>query len=463
MANKTIIKAVSAIGNTTLYTHTDSTPLLISGVSFNVVIPSYAASPSANVVCDLYLAKKQPDGTYNIIKLDYTFIAGRRNITVQYSNLVLRTVAGYTIGRETYYTDDYLYINADPDSPNLSVSVPNSFYYEGYIGGYTENITTGTLAAYGIKQSKVVINTGDIIYCNITGSNQSNLLVITPAITAITLPENRTYKGALFKGLWVSGRSYEKNDSVIANNNLYIAIRANSDLSITATNWLLLKSNAINIKRLIFSELTTPSGTVSPLVTETLGISTVLSNKLFVNAKITGQLSGGFNGLTLPPISANTTLISTTNVKTLRNKTINNSEIASNSVVNLFNQTVTIESGYVFSFGGAQILFKPVTKTLTAGINNIFLDNTGGVNFVCQTTTTAGDNFSIVLPSASTSSGYTISFTIKMVAATQNISFDGAKLARPTTASEVANRTDRYLLVCDGTYWYCIQTNKGIL
>jgi hypothetical protein len=452
MANKTIIKSASAVANTTLYTHTDSTPLLITGSTFKVSIPSGADYPSSYITyCNLYLAKKQTDGTYISIRPDYTMIAGKVLLGGGgKSSPSLGTVIGY---------NPYLIVDFNSNAPAYSLLIPNS---------YAAAWSGGSVNSYEIKQARLVISTGDYIYCAITGNDTSGRVVYTAIISTTTTAETRNYKGTLFKGYWVAGGNYKKNDTVISNNHLYMAIQANNASTITTANWVLIKNNAANINALIISDLTTVSGKISPIFAENLSVSSTLSNKVFVNAKISGSLglTSTSESLALPTISSNTTLALTNNAQTLNNKAIWYSTFGStssnSSIFNFSDQNITANNGFNYTKLDCYVLFKPVTKTLTSGTNNILLNSTGGINFVCQTTTTAADSFSIVLPSASSYSGYTISFIIKMLAANQTVSFSTVKTSRSFTASTTANLTDRYLLVCDGTNWYCIQVNKGI-
>ena len=453
MANKTIIKSASNIGNTTLYTHTDSTPLLLYDNNFNISVASKADySTSFSNYCNLYLAKKQTDGTYISVRLDYTFTVQRELVGgTNKSSGTEKLSIGYLFNGTLYY-----YIQTDNTSPAYNITIPNNLIY-----------TQSGPVQYGLKNVKLVINTGDYIYCAITGNDTGGRVVFTTIISATTLPENRTYKGTLFKGYWVAGDNYQKNNTVISGSDLYMAIQNNSNSSITTDNWVLIKKNATLINPLTLSELSTNSGKISPIFRESLSVSSTLSNKVFVNAKIDGSLglTSTSGSIIVPTISANTTLALANNTQTLNNKSIWYSTFGStssnSSIFNFSGQAVGLNYG-TYTKLNCYVLFKPVTKTLTSGTNNILLNSTGGINFVCQTTTTAADSFSIVLPSASSYSGYTISFIIKMLAANQTVSFSTVKTSRSFTASTTANLTDRYLLVCDGTYWYCIQVNKGI-
>jgi hypothetical protein len=444
MATKIIIKSSSAIGNTILYTHTDSTPLLITGITHKVSTPSAAAfGAQFSVTYNIYLAKKQIDGSYSYIKLDYPIQADK------------------LVSGGTSKTSGSLYTNIVYIRP-----FANNFYYLQQANptpGYTID-TYGSNELYEISKSKVVINTGDFIYCSIAGTYTENLVVFSSIITTTTIPQNKTYKGTLFKGVWVSGGSYYKNDTVVTNNDLYIALQANSDTVMNDNNWLVIKKRIVNINPLVLTELTPSIGTITPLVKQRLTVSGTLSNKLFIRPKVSGTLATSNGGnMSLRPLSANSNLISADTTETLTNKTVSSPTLLSNCITDVSNQTVTLTNTNSQPVTTPFMLFKPVTKTLIAGTNNITFNSTGGISFVCATTTTAGDSFSIVLPSASTSSGYVISFIVKMLAANQTVNFSTVKTSRTTTASTTANRTDRYLLVCDGTYWYCIQTNKGIV
>ena len=448
MANKSIIKSASAIGNNTLYTHTDSTPLLISTSNFKVSIPSAATySTDFGVYCTLYLAKKQADGTYINIKLDYTIFAGKKIYGAdQYSLGTKYTIIGYN---ESPYYGTYA------NYPAYSSVIPNSYndFYSGYL-----------IYDYAVGKGKLTISSGDYIYCTIAGTDTGQLVIFTAIITATTLPQNRTYKATLFKGYWGSGGNYQKNDTVINDSHLYMAIQNNSASTITTDNWVLIKNNAAIMKALTLSDLTTASGKLSPLVKETLNVSSTLSNKLFVNVRVTDNIgpASTSTAILIPPISTNVTLALATNTQTLRNKYFYPNTYSSNNTFNFSGQTVNLNPNS-FTKLSSYVLFKPVTKTLISGTNNILLNNTGGINFVCQTTTTAADSFSIVLPSASYSyAGYFIIFFIKMLAADQTVSFSSVKTSRSFAASTTANLTDKYQLVCDGYNWYCIQVNKGI-
>jgi len=456
MANKSIIKSASAIGNNTLYTHTDSTPLLISTSNFKVSIPSYATySTDFGVYCTLYLAKKQADGTYINIKLDHTMFAGQKMVGAdEYSAGTKYTIIGYN--EAAYYAVSTIFSGSYPAYSNV---IPN--YYVSWLTGYT-------IYDYAVGKGKLTISSGDYIYCTIAGTNAGGLVIFTAIITATTLPQNRTYKATLFKGYWGSGGNYQKNDTVINDSHLYMAIQANSASTITTDNWVLIKNNAAVIKALTLSDLTTASGKLSPLVKETLNVSSTLSNKLFVNVCVTDSFGPASTSTTIsiPPISTNVTLALATNTQTLRNKYFYNNGLRdntwrSNNTFNFSGQTVNLNPNS-FTKLSSYVLLTPVTKTLTTGTNNILLNNTGGINFVCQTTTTAADSFSIVLPSASSYAGYFIIFFIKMLAANQTVSFSTVKTSRSFSASTTANLTDKYQLVCDGYNWYCIQVNKGI-
>lgn len=449
MANKSIIKSASAIGNNTLYTHTDSTPLLISTSSFKVSIPSSATySTDFGVYCTLYLAKKQADGTYINIKLDYTMFAGKKIIGAdEYSSGTKYNIIGYD--ENAYYST----VNNSGYSAYSSV-IPN--YYSSPLTGYP-------ISDYAVGKGKLTISSGDYIYCTIAGTNTGQLVIFTAIITATTLPQNRTYKATLFKGYWGSGGNYQKNDTVINDSHLYMAIQNNSASTITTDNWVLIKNNASVMKALTLSDLTTASGKLSPLVKETLNVSSTLSNKLFVNVRATDSFGPASTSTTIliPTISTNVTLALATNTQTLRNKYLYPNTYSSNNTFNFSGQTVNLNANSSTKLS-SYMLLKPVTKTLISGTNNILLNNTGGINFVCQTTTTAADSFSIVLPSASSYAGYFIIFFIKMLAANQTVSFSTVKTSGSFAASKIANLTDKYQLVCDGTNWYCIQVNKGI-
>jgi hypothetical protein len=453
MANKSIIKSASAIANNTLYTHTDSIPLLISTSNFKVSIPSSATySTDFGVYCTLYLAKKQVDGTYINIKLDNTMFAG----WIYYGGGSHTDPTRYTIigyNQSGYYatTGDY---------SAYSTVIPNS--YNSVPSGYS-------ISDYAVGKGKLVISSGDYIYCTIAGTNTGGLVIFTAIITATTLPQNRTYKATLFKGYWSSGSNYQKNDTVINNSHLYMAIQNNSASTITTDNWVLIKNNAAVMKALTLSDLTTTSGKLSPLVKETLNVSSTLSNKLFIDVRATDNFgpASTSTSISIPTISTNVTLALATNTQTLRYKSFSNNGFSNNTWTssNTFNfsgQTVDFNYGSSTKFNDNYMLLKPVTKTLITGTNNILLNSTGGITFVCQTTTTAADSFSIVLPSASSYAGYFIIFFIKMLAANQTVSFSTVKTSRNFTASTTANLTDKYQLVCDGTNWYCIQVNKGI-
>ena len=445
MATKTIIGSNSAIANTILYTHTDSTPLLITGITHKISTPSAAAFAALfTVTYNIYLGKKQIDGSYSYLKLDYPIQADKSYMAAsnKSSGSLYTNIRMFTSQSGSYQW----FLNQGNPVPAYTVDT------------YESN------ELYAISRSKAVINTGDFIYCSIAGTNTQNRVVFSSIITTTTIPQNKPYKGTLFKGVWVSGSSYYKNDTVVNNNDLYIALQANSDTVMNDNNWLVIKKNIINIKPLALTDLATSIGPITPLVKQLLSVSPTLSNKLFIRPRLSGRL-GTTNGgsMSLRPLSDNSNLILTDYTETLSNKTVSSSAMLSNCITNVSNQTVTLASSDSSEYFTVPfMLFKPVTKTLIAGTNNITFDSTGGISFVCATTTTAGDSFSIVLPSASTSSGYVISFIVKMLAANQTVNFSTVKTTRTTTASTAANHTDRYLLICDGTYWYCIQTNKGI-
>jgi hypothetical protein len=368
-------------------------------------------------------------------------------------------------GADEYYSGTKYTVVGYDQNPYYATYTAYSAYSSVIPNSYNNSYNGYPISDYAVGKGKLTISSGDYIYCTITGTNMGQLVVFTAIIKATTLPQNRTYKATLFKGYWSSAGNYQKNNTVINDSHLYMAIQDNSASTITTANWVLVKNNAAIMKALTLSDLTTVSGRLSPLVKETLNVSSTLSDKLFIDVRATGSFgpTSTSNSILIPTISTNVTLALAANAQTLRNKSFfSNNTYSSNNTFNFSGKTVNLNYNSYTKFNDNYMLFKPVTKTLTTGTNNILLNSTGGINFVCQTTTTASDSFSIVLPSASSYAGYFITFFIKMLAATQTVTFSTVRTSGSIIASQAANLTDRYLLISDGTYWYCIQVNRGI-
>jgi hypothetical protein len=452
MAIISIVKNINTTvaGNTTVYTNTSNTPVLIDRMSFKVFFPSTSIYGSTFYTeFPVYLAKKQLDGTYIEVPLSGQLFAYR------YFS------PGDTDNSESYYAE--IRANLPWPGPTAERVYYSASLYTADVGSAA--LVMGAISAsfriedhYNPSQSKLTVNKDDYIFVKVSGTVSSSIVINFILTASTSLPENKIYKTTQFRGEWKSGGSYFKNQTVLYNNDLYIAIQNNSDVSITATNWHIIKYNALPIKTLtLSSELSTPSGTLSALKPEHLSIGTILSNKTFVNAKINGNIGGtGTTYTSVPALTANATVVLTTGAQTLTNKTFYTPTIDGGT----FSALNWTQGGFVVTNNGT-FLLTPATRALTAGTNNIIVND--GMHTTCQTTTTAGAAFILALPSPANYPGVCVSLIIKMLAANQTITFSGSfKTARTPSASTTANLTDRYFLISDGSFWYCTQILKGI-
>jgi hypothetical protein len=446
MANKTIVKKTTAAvsGTTTIYTHTEDAPVLLKTLSLFVDIPSSAVTGiNFQTNLELNFVKKQPDGSY----VDVVII----------NPIQVRRVD--TPGDSDNAPTHSLYVSASPNSAGPY----NNMVFQRDKEAADLPIAEG--ATQLLADASFILAKDDYFTVKVSGLTFASLS-ITWAITGVILPITKTYKTANFCGFWISGASYQKNQTVLYNNDLYIAIQQNADVSLSSTNWHIIKKNALPFRVTSLSELVTPSGTVGATISEPLTVASTLSNKNFVAAKINGNFFVNSASYSLPAITSNQELVLTTGAQTIENKTfLSPSAINSTTAVNFSNFT------HDFTRSGASVdlpidmngvfLFTPVAKTLTAGSNNIVL--TDSMNISCQTTTTTADSFTLVLPTPANYVGVCVSLIIKMRAANQTVAFSGNfKTPRTITASTTANLTDRYFLISDGTAWYCTQLLKGI-
>jgi len=418
MANLTKPFKVTTLGTTALLTCSSDKQIIITKITAQVYIPS---------------------------SIGYA----TKTITL---NLVDKTGAVYKLQEGTI---GYAY-NSDGDN---------------YIYTFGNLATSGSLAqdkimdvlVYISNQDtyKIYLTEGDSLTTSISGYD-SNLLYITYVISYYELPPPNASKTSSYQGRWVSGTYYQKNSTVFYNKDLYIAINNNTDTtSPSTTNWQIVQKSAdtLNVTNLN-SEFTLPIGSLETTNKNTLSITGTLTSKTLTGARFTSNQfldSTGTYTITIPA-STSDTLTTLAATQSLSNKGFTSSTVDS-STINFSGINIT------YGFDGANNIIKEavIAKTLTSGTNTISLSSTDGMVYSIQTSTTASANFTIAVPAASSYSGLILTFIVKMRAANQTLSFTTVKTARTTTASITADTFDRYSLISDGTSWYCIQTDKGII
>jgi hypothetical protein len=423
MANLTKPFKVTALGTTALLTCSSDKQIVITKITAQVYVPSsigYATKTiTLNLVDKTGAVYKLQEGT-----IGYTYNYDGDDTINIYSNLV----SGGSSARDKI----------------MDVVVP-------ILDGNT------SLDTY-----KIYLSEGDSLTASISGYN-SNLLYITYVISYYELPPSNASKTSSYQGRWVSGTYYQKNSTVFYNKDLYIAINNNTDTtSPSTTNWQIVQKSAdtLNVTNLS-SEFTLPIGSLETTNRNTLSIAGTLTSKTLTGARFTNNQfldSTGTYTITIPP-SISDTLTTLAATQTLSNKWFTSSTTLNSSTINFSDNNIT------YGFDGANNIIKEavIAKTLTSGTNTISLSSTDGMVYSIQTSTTASANFTIAVPAASSYRGLILTFIVKMKAANQTLSFTTVKTARTTTASTTADTFDRYSLISDGTSWYCIQTDKGII
>jgi len=423
MSNLTKPFKVTTLGTTTLLTCSSDKQIVITKITAQVYIPS-----SINIAA--------------------------KTISL---NLVDKTGAVYKLKEGTIgYSNDY-------DSPTIYtfgnlVNYGTEYATRDKIMDVVVYIQSGNT---GLDDYKIYLTEGDSLTTSISGYD-SNLLYITYVISYYELPPPNASKTSSYQGRWVSGTYYQKNSTVFYNKDLYIAINNNTDTtSPSTTNWQIVQKSAdtLNVTNLS-SEFTLPIGSLETTNKNTLSIAGTLTSKTLTGARFTNNQfldSTGTYTITIPA-STSDTLTTLTATQTLSNKWFTSSTVNS-STINFSDINIT------YGFDGANNIIKEavIAKTLTSGTNTISLSSTDGMVYSIQTSTTASANFTIAVPAASSYSGLILTFIVKMRAANQTLSFTTVKTARTTTASITADTFDRYSLISDGTSWYCIQTDKGIV
>lgn len=448
---------VNSIGTSTIYERTSENPVLMTSR------------------IDITLSIKELNGVAfdNFWSLFYVKADGTRINLKILSRAYIKTVLVRDQDNNEY--DQYSYsLDLDVNNKYGTQSILNA-YADPYSGTrYTFNgvLTTENLPTASPTSNlfQLVFERGDKLQV-VSSGNTSPEIKATYTISVIDIPKINPYKVSKYQGVFAVGNYYNKNDTVLYQNNLYIAKSYNNDSVPTTSNWQLYKTNATVFNLTTLNELSNSinQASVNQRSNTSLKVNGVLSNKTFSNAKlsITEPTSSGFYfdendyRVTLPTITSNTQLVTTGATQTLANKTLSGLLILNTSTVE-----VTALNNFTTSLSlsnASLTLFTPVNRTLTSGTNTLSLDSNDGMLLNLQTTTTAGDSFTLTLPSASGYSGFNITVLVRMRAANQTLSFSTVKTARSQSASTDANVTDTYTLISDGIDWYCIQTNKGLV
>jgi len=418
MANLTKPFKVTTLGTTTLLTCSSDKQIVITRITAQVYVPSSINYAAKTITLNLV------DKTGAVYKLQ----EGTIGFTQGYDGDYINTFGSLVYSNEIPTRDKIMDVN---------VYISNQDTY------------------------KIYLTEGDSLTTSISGYD-SNLLYITYVISYYELPPPNASKTSSYQGRWVSGTYYQKNSTVFYNKDLYIAINNNTDTtSPSTTNWQIIQKSAdtLNVTNLS-SEFTLPIGSLETTNKNTLNIAGTLTSKTLTGARFTNNQfldSTGTYTITIPA-STSDTLTTLAATQTLSNKGFNSSTVDS-STINFSGINIT------YGFEGANNIIKEavIAKTLTSGTNTISLSSTDGMVYSIQTSTTASANFTIAVPAASSYSGLILTFIVKMRAANQTLSFTTVKTARTTTASTTADTFDRYSLISDGTSWYCIQTDKGII
>jgi hypothetical protein len=423
MANLIKPFKVTALGTTTLLTCSSDKQIVITNITAQIYIPSSIGYATKTITLNLV------DKSGAVYKLQEGTI-------------------GYTYN---YDGDDTINIYSALRNVNQSRTRNTIMDVVVYLqDGYSP-----------LDTYKIYLSEGDSLTASVSGYD-SNLLYITYIISYYELPPSNASKTSSYQGRWVSGTYYQKNSTVFYNKDLYIAINNNTDTtSPSTTNWQIIQKSAdtLNVTNLS-SELTLPIGNLETTNKNTLNIAGTLTSKTLTGARFTNNQfldSTGTYTITIPA-STSDTLTTLAATQPLSNKGFTYSTVTS-STINFSDNNIT------YGFDGANNIIKEavIAKTLTSGTNTISLSSTDGMVYSIQTSTTASANFTIAVPAASSYSGLILTFIVKMKAANQTLSFTTVKTARTTTASTTADTFDRYSLISDGTSWYCIQTDKGII
>jgi hypothetical protein len=448
---------VNSIGTSTIYEHTSENPVLMTSR------------------IDIELSAKELNGLeydnfwfVNYVKADGTSIYLKIASRAYIKTVSLRDPDGYDYSQYSYsLSPDVNNVNNQVQGQSIlnAAATRNSgttYTFNGVLIPTTNNIYNNLL--------QLVFDRGDKLQV-VSQGNTSPEIKATYTISVVDLPKINPYKVSKYQGVFAVGNYYNKNDTVLYQNNLYIAKSYNNDSVPTTSNWQLYKTNATAFNLTTLNELSNSidQASVNQRSNASLKVNRVLSNKTFSNAKLslTAPASSGFYfnennfRVTLPTITSDTQLVTTGATQTLANKTLSGVTIQDTSTVEvtaLYNYTTSLSMS-----DSSLTLFTPVNRTLTSGTNTLSLDSNDGMLLNLQTTTTAGHSFTLTLPSASGYSGFNITVLVRMRAANQTLSFSTVKTARSQSASINATVTDTYTLISDGINWYCIQTNKGLV
>lgn len=267
-------------------------------------------------------------------------------------------------------------------------------------------------------------------------------------------------------GVWNSATTYPKNSIVYrdTNSTSYIANISNVNQAPESnpSTWQVITGQGISPSISLSSELVSVStpGFIN-LNTTDLGVGNTLSNKTLTDARFTNNRffnSAGTYHYTFPLSDYNEILVDTGSSQTLSNKTLLAPTITS---AGIDGSSISLTSGSRLIVGNGFIRDSVSNSIPTTTSYLVSLAN-GGL----QRLSTPGTNSAIIqisLPVASATPGACIMFFVTMVGADQLISWNNAKIASDISPSTAAGRVDIYSAICDGSFWYLTQVEKGFI
>jgi hypothetical protein len=283
----------------------------------------------------------------------------------------------------------------------------------------------------------------------------------TGAIIYLEWMEQDAVSGDVFlpvpAGGWTSTAFYKRNSVVHhTDNSKYLALVDNTNVipGTDAATWQLVNVNVGLLSSI--SNLLVNNG-VSLNTTKKDGVlyvSGTLVDKTFTGASLgasgVGSIAASDTAFSYLLPSATSTLVCSGATQTLTAKTFTSPAIGG---------AITLSTAVtVPCLKSLKAVIRPASTFTLTGSTYTLPFNSGVRNVATQNT--ASQAVTITLPALT--AGASFSMFLTMTAASQTITFVGARFTGNPVASTTAGKIDAYYFLCDGTYWYGFLTDKGL-